>query len=40
MFTLLEEILMHDLGEEETRSVLSDYIQFELIGWKKMMQLE
>jgi hypothetical protein len=31
---------MHDLGEEETRSVLSDYIQFELIGWKKMMQIE
>ena len=39
MFTLLEEILMHDLGEEETRSVLSDYVQFELIGWKKMMQI-
>lgn len=39
MFTLLEEILMHDLGEEETRSVLSDYVQFELIGWRKMMQI-
>ena len=39
MFTLLEEILMHDLGEEETRSVLSDYVQFELIGWKKMMKI-
>ena len=39
MFTLLEEILMHNLGEEETRSVLSDYVQFELIGWKKMMQI-
>lgn len=39
MFTLLEEILMHDMGEEETRSVLSDYVQFELIGWKKMMQI-
>jgi len=39
MFTLLEEILMHDLGEEETRSVLSDYVKFELIGWRKMMQI-
>jgi len=39
MFTLLEEILMHDLPEEETRSALSDYIRFELIGWKKMMQI-
>lgn len=39
MFTLLEEILMHGLGEEETRSVLSDYVQFELIGWKKMMKI-
>ncbi len=39
MFTLLEEILMHDLPEEEVRSVLSDYIQFELIGWRKIMQI-
>lgn len=39
VFTLLEEILMHDLGEEETRSVLSDYVQFELVGWRKMMQI-
>jgi len=39
MFTLLEEILMHDLPEEETRSALSEYIQFELIGWKKMMKI-
>ena len=39
LFTLLEEILMHDLPEEETRTALSDYIQFELVGWKKMMQV-
>ena len=39
MFTLLEEILMHDLGEEETRSVLTEYVEFELIGWRKMMQI-
>ena len=39
MFTLLEEILMHDLPEEETRSALSEYIQFELIGWKRMMNI-
>lgn len=39
MFTLLEEILMHDLPEDETRAALSDYIRFELIGWKKMMQI-
>ena len=39
MFTLLEEILMHNLPEEETRSVLSEYIQFELIGWRKMMKI-
>ena len=39
MFTLLEEILMHDLPEEETRSALSEYIQFELIGWKRMMKI-
>ena len=39
MFTLLEEILMHDLPEDETRAALSDYIRFELTGWKKMMQI-
>lgn len=39
LFTLLEEILMHDLPEEETRAALSDYIRFELVGWKKMMQI-
>ncbi len=39
MFTLLEEILMHDLTEEEVRSVMSDYIQFEVIGWRKMIRI-
>ncbi len=39
MFTLLEEILMHDLTEGEVRSVMSDYIQFEVIGWRKMIQI-
>ena len=39
MFTLLEEILMHDLTEEEVRSVLSDYVRFEVIGWRKMIQI-
>jgi len=39
MFTLLEELLMHDLPEDETRAALSDYIRFELTGWKKMMQI-
>ncbi len=39
MFTLLEEVLMHDLTEEEVRSVMSDYIQFEVIGWRKMIQI-
>ncbi len=39
MFTLLEEVLMHDLTEEEVRSVMSDDIQFEVIGWRKMIQI-
>lgn len=38
LFTLLEEILMHDLSEEEVRSVLSDYVRFEVMGWRKMIQ--
>ena len=39
LFTLLEVVLMHDLTEEEVRSVMSDYIQFEVIGWRKMIQI-
>lgn len=39
MFTLLEEILMHNLTEEEVRSVLSDYVRFEVLGWRKMIQI-
>ena len=39
MFALLEEILMHDLTEEEVRSAMRDYIQFEVIGWRKMIQI-
>jgi AcrR family transcriptional regulator len=39
MFTLLEEVLMHDLTEGEVRSVISDYIQFEVIGWRKMIRI-
>lgn len=36
-FSLLEEILMHDLSLDEVRSVLLDYLQFEVIGWRKMI---
>ncbi len=39
MFTLLEEVLMHDLTEEEVRSVMSDYIRFEVIGWRKIIRI-
>jgi len=39
IFTLLEEILMHDLPDEEVRSVLSEYVRFEITGWRKMMQI-
>lgn len=35
----MREILMHDLTEEEVRSVLSDYVRFEVIGWRKMIQI-
>ncbi len=39
MFTLLEEVLMHDLTEEEVRSVLSHYIQSEVTGCRKIVQI-
>ena len=40
MFTLLEEILMHDLTEEEVRSVLSDYIRFEVIAAAQLAHVD
>ena len=39
MFALLEEVLMHNLPEEEMRAVISDYVRFEILGWKKMFNL-
>ena len=39
ILSMREEILMHDLTEEEVRSVLSDYVRFEVIGWRKMIQI-
>jgi len=38
IFTLLEEILMHDLTEEQTRAVLSEYVRFEVTGWRELMK--
>ena len=38
ILSMREEILMHDLTKEEVRSVLSDYVRFEVIGWRKMIQ--
>lgn len=39
ILSMREEILMHDLTKEEVRSVLSDYVRFEVIGWRKMIQI-
>lgn len=39
MFTLMEEILMHDLSEDDTKKVISEYVKFQVIGWRKMFKL-
>ncbi|MCR5003481.1 MAG: TetR/AcrR family transcriptional regulator [Bacteroidales bacterium] len=40
MFNLLEEALMHNLSDEEIRTVISEYIKFETIGWQNIIKDE
>lgn len=34
MFSFLKELISHDLDEIQTRQALSDYVRFEIEGWK------
>ncbi|MDD2436436.1 MAG: TetR/AcrR family transcriptional regulator [Massilibacteroides sp.] len=36
-FSLLRELVMHDIGEEEMKKVIQEYIVFETKGWKELI---
>lgn len=39
MFSLFEEIVMHRIGWPEIERILSEYIRFEIQGWRCLMNL-
>lgn len=39
MFTMFEEILMHRIRVEEMPRIVEEYIEFEINGWKHILQL-
>lgn len=39
MFTLFEEILMHDVQKQEINRIVEEYVYFEIQGWKKIMNI-
>lgn len=38
-FTIIGEIVTHDLTKEETRRFISEYMEFGTAGWKKIMNV-
>lgn len=39
MFTLFEELLMHRKKPEELEQIITEYITFEVIGWRELMKI-
>lgn len=40
LFSLFEEILMHDIGPCEARKAIRDYLIFEIEGWKAITRIQ
>lgn len=39
MFTLFEEILMHNMQKREINRIVEEYVRFEIQGWKNIMNI-
>lgn len=39
MFALLEELVLHDVGREYIRRVVTEYMTIEMAGWRELMRL-
>lgn len=39
MFTMLEELIMHKVSPEELERIVTEYITFEITGWRELMRI-
>lgn len=39
MFTMFEELLMHRVAEEDLEKIVTEYITFEVTGWRELMKI-
>lgn len=39
MFSLFEEMLMHDVPASQMEQIVSEYVRFEIHGWKYLMKI-
>ena len=39
MFTLFEEMLMHNIQRQEIDRIVEEYVRFEIQGWKNIMNI-
>lgn len=39
MFSLFEEMIMHNIGSGEMEQIIDEYIRFEIHGWRQMMRI-
>ena len=39
MFTLFEEIIMHDVDDREIERIVSEYVKFEITGWRDILKI-
>ena len=39
MFTMFEELIMHRVGIEDLEQIVTEYITFEVTGWRELMKI-
>ena len=39
MFTMFEELIMHRVGTENLEQIVTEYITFEVTGWRELMKI-
>lgn len=39
MFTMLEELIMHKVRQEELEKIITEYMTFEITGWRELMKI-
>lgn len=39
MFTMFEELIMHRVGIGDLEQIVTEYITFEVTGWRELMKI-